>query len=81
MVKCASCNKKINVVEEQCCKCKCGNYYCRIHIFGYEYATLKNTNGHICSYDYKKTINEGTNGKCMDKKQDNPQMFKNFEKL
>ena len=42
---------------------------------------MKNTNGHICSYDYKKTINEGTNGKCMDKKQDNPQMFKNFEKL
>lgn len=44
-LRCFICNKKISILDEITCKCKCNNNYCNIH----KYPEI-----HKCSYNYVK---------------------------
>lgn len=41
IIRCYICNKKLKLSS---IKCKCNNYYCKLHF---------NENNHNCSFDYK----------------------------
>lgn len=45
---CKKCNKKLSMLMIKLYTCKCGDIYCREHMFG----------EHSCSFDYKKCSQE-----------------------
>ncbi len=51
-MKCELCNKKINLVEQEYCKCqKCNKKYCYRHRMP-NILNQKSDNVHICDYNY-----------------------------
>jgi predicted nucleic acid binding AN1-type Zn finger protein len=45
----AECNKKIKLVDEITCMCRCGLYFCRLHKFPID---------HNCTFDIQKKFRE-----------------------
>lgn len=83
MVKCDLCKRKINVIEQEYCKCRCGKQYCGNHIFAYQVNSSQNSRGHLCEYNYKKenVLEINQESKYINLISDNLLAFKNFERL
>lgn len=48
-IRCSSCNKKISIIEQEYCKCKCDEMFCPKHRSPiYKSSEM----GHLCSFDY-----------------------------
>ena len=47
--RCYVCNKKIKMIEQPICKCRCEQVFCQAHIFP---GKLNSENCHACTFDY-----------------------------
>lgn len=49
VVRCSTCNKKVSIVEQEYCKCKCEKMFCPKHKAPVH---IESEMGHVCSFDY-----------------------------